>query len=683
MEIKEEPEIRSQVEVLSSDARGSTKSTSQQEKNLLDDVKVEEGDDLGGFRVDVKVENWSWKTGGLVSAVRAEQRVDDLSGDKRMVTQGRVDDEPFSIDSPDCATVRKKPKLTDSSWTCALDDDEMFRELEMMRASLPQKLKYNGATRQLPITSLEQCEEGLLRRINEKHVANIMEAMREGLWDWNRSFFTVCICNGNRRHPHSVSYIVQDGSHRLRAMRRLKESDSGISIPENVACVVYEELSLNEMLILARVQQSDPDDKLRFSTLDLVDILRSFLLRRGHSFEETVHLSSRTVAVARCLVPSNTSDFVFRLASADNDFYSAAVELLRSFSSGEVKISNKDAVTVRRSYLLGESEIMDLGKRTFWKHAFSAYVKSPTTMLSTFKRLVKRQTTLLEAETELQMCKESVVDVAKKMHLEGMNERDDIAKQLFGNVDIDDDTMLTVLRDDSARKFYRRRLPVRVDEIRQVCEEVLQRMRIKVTISIGLNKIPVAFLHLIDCKMPCVVEQCLHRLRSYADSTDALSCSKGVCVVMYDVDEELMKNWRKQLPFGEAVVRTFVCGPPEEMHGQLEPTTSKQAAIFYMDADSISMEKNNGCYTRFLRIISEVDKPIWGTYLDESCIVTVLRAFMRSTDDKCFCSSSNGPLLKAIRTAKPLISGHVAIAVANPEQVTIVRRTLRGVSVDR
>ncbi|KHN88617.1 Transcription elongation factor SPT4 [Toxocara canis] len=378
-------------------------------------------------------------------------------------TNERGGDEPAS----------KKRRGTNSSTEADLisvsvkaDEENELKRLMALRDNLSNKLRYNGSLRDIPLDRLALDESIQVRPLNNVYVEELERCMSEELWDWKKTVFTVFVRNNKTIGRPHLKYVIQDGSHRFRALLQLRSHDPTRQVPKSISCRVYEELTLEECVLLRHSQNVEDNVALPLTIRDMATIVRRHLMRLGYTFSSAVKLYVKGVDAIRLLLPTNAPGFVIRMGCSCSVLYSACMRLLECFSAGNIKLSPSEMANCRPIYRFDKTEMFDLGRRSFWHAVLIGYNKEPKRVLDIIEEVIGNRSSISEAEQALRFFLDPLSEIVARM---GVSTRREALEQIFGNADIDDSVIQTVLSDEKIRDLCRSGSSISISELHTIC----------------------------------------------------------------------------------------------------------------------------------------------------------------------------------------------------------------------
>ncbi|VDM39868.1 unnamed protein product [Toxocara canis] len=298
-------------------------------------------------------------------------------------------------------------------------------------------MRCSGSLRDIPLDRLALDESIQVRPLNNVYVEELERCMSEELWDWKKTVFTVFVRNNKTIGRPHLKYVIQDGSHRFRALLQLRSHDPTRQVPKSISCRVYEELTLEECVLLRHSQNVEDNVALPLTIRDMVRIIfsldrvsqvlfqpcnappvlslqativRRHLMRLGYTFSSAVKLYVKGVDAIRLLLPTNVT----------------CMRLLECFSAGNIKL-------------------LSLVELCLFQCAFL------------------KQKVVLQA---LRFFLDPLSEIVARM---GVSTRREALEQIFGNADIDDSVIQTVLSDEKIRDLCRSGSSISISELHTIC----------------------------------------------------------------------------------------------------------------------------------------------------------------------------------------------------------------------
>uniref|UniRef100_A0A915C2M5 Uncharacterized protein n=1 Tax=Parascaris univalens TaxID=6257 RepID=A0A915C2M5_PARUN len=353
------------------------------------------------------------------------------------------------------------------------DEEGALKRIMALRDELPNKLRHSGDLRDIPIERLLLDKSLQVRPLNSVYVDELERYMSEGLWDWKKMVFTVFTRSFKMCGRTHLKYVVVDGNHRLRALLRFKLHDSGRTVPRSVSCRIYEELTLEECILLRRSQHAEESLTLPLTIRDMVATVRGHLVRLGYTFSTAVKLYVKGVDTIRLLLPANAPEFVIRMGCSCTTLYTACMRLLECFSAGNIKLSKSEMANVRPLYRFGKTEMFDLAKRSFWHSILTTFSKEPRRVLDIIEDIIGNRSSISEAEEALRFYLDPLSEIVVRM---GVNNRREALEQLFGSADIDESVIQIVLSDEKILKLCRGGSAISISELHGTCTQILAQV---------------------------------------------------------------------------------------------------------------------------------------------------------------------------------------------------------------
>uniref|UniRef100_A0A0M3HXM1 ParB/Sulfiredoxin domain-containing protein n=1 Tax=Ascaris lumbricoides TaxID=6252 RepID=A0A0M3HXM1_ASCLU len=390
---------------------------------------------------------------------------------------GLITNDRFSDDTTTTLTKHRGSKnsteIDPLAQSNKADEEGVLKRITTLRDELPSKLRHSGNLRDIPVERLLLDESLQIRPLNSVYVDELERFMSEGLWDWKKMVFTVFTRSFKMCGRTHLKYVVVDGNHRLRALLRFKLHDSGRTVPRSVSCRIYEELTLEECILLRRSQHAEESLTLPLTVRDMVATVRGHLVRLGYTFSTAVKLYVKGVDTIRLLLPANAPEFVIRMGCSCTTLYTACMRLLECFSAGNIKLSTSEMANVRPLYRFGKTEMFDLAKRSFWHSILTAFNKEPRRVLDIIEDIIGNRSSISEAEEALRFYLDPLSEIVVRM---GVNNRREALEQLFGNADIDESVIQIVLSDEKILKLCRGGSAISISELHSTCTQILAQV---------------------------------------------------------------------------------------------------------------------------------------------------------------------------------------------------------------